>query len=121
MRAASGLGTFAGPDPFLTIRTRYFDDTVLAAVRDRSISQVVILAAGMDARAHRLDWRPGTRVFEIDRADVFGHKEAVLARLEAKPTCDRHVVTQDLAQPWTSAYTCCRASPRPTTVAGTSP
>jgi methyltransferase (TIGR00027 family) len=103
MRAASGMGTFTGPDPYLTIRTRYFDDLLLAAVRERSISQVVILAAGMDARALRLDWPTGTRVFEIDRGDVFEHKEAVLARLGARPTCDRRVVTQDLAKPWTSA------------------
>ena len=103
MRAASGMAAFAGPDPFLTIRTKFFDDQLLGAVRDGGIDQVVILAAGMDARALRLDWPSGTRVFEVDRDDVFAHKEEVLARLEARATCDRRVVRQDLAASWTPA------------------
>lgn len=102
MRSTSGMGSFSGPDPFLTIRTRFFDDALLTAVRESSINQVVILAAGMDARAFRLEWPAGVRVFEIDRDDVFAHKEAVLSRLQAKPTCDRRVVRQDLARPWKS-------------------
>src|SRR5262245_12317900 len=103
MRTASGMGTFAGPDPYLTIRTRFFDDALLNAVRDSSIDQVVILAAGMDARAFRLEWPHGTRLFEVDREDVFTHKEAVLSRLKARPSCDRRIVQQDLAQPWVTA------------------
>jgi methyltransferase (TIGR00027 family) len=103
MRTAAGMGAFQGPDPFLTIRTRFFDDALLTAVRESSIDQVVILAAGMDARAFRLEWPAGTRVFEVDRDDVFAHKEVVLARAATKPACDRRVVRQDLAQPWTSA------------------
>jgi methyltransferase (TIGR00027 family) len=66
MRTAAGTGTFNGPDPFLTIRTRFFDDALLAAVRETSIDQVVILAAGMAARAFRLAWPGGVRVFEVD-------------------------------------------------------
>ncbi|HEY7185559.1 MAG TPA: SAM-dependent methyltransferase [Vicinamibacterales bacterium] len=103
MRAASGMGSFAGPDPYLTIRTKFFDDYLLAAVRDGGIDQVVILAAGMDARALRLDWPSGTRLFEIDRDDVFAHKEEVLSRLDARATSDRRVVRQDLAEAWTPA------------------
>jgi methyltransferase (TIGR00027 family) len=100
MRSAAGMGSFAGPDPFLTIRTRFFDDGLLNAVRESSIDQVVILAAGMDARAFRLEWPAGVRLFEIDRNDVFDHKEAVLSRLQARPACDRRIVRQDLAAPW---------------------
>ena len=70
MRTASGMGAFNGPDPSLTIRTRFYDDSLLNAVRSSSIDQVVILAAGMDARAFRLDWPAGVRVFEVDRDDV---------------------------------------------------
>jgi methyltransferase (TIGR00027 family) len=103
MRTAAGMETFNGPDPYLTIRTRFFDDALLAAVRESSIDQVVILAAGMDARAFRLEWPAGVRLFEVDRDDVFGHKEPVLARLQARPSCDRRVVRQDLSQPWASA------------------
>jgi methyltransferase (TIGR00027 family) len=103
MRAAAGMGNFNGPDPFLTVRTRYFDDGVLNAVRASAIDQVVILAAGMDARAFRLEWPDGVRLFEVDREDVFLHKEAVLTRLNASPSCDRRVVREDLAQPWVPA------------------
>ena len=103
MRTAAGMGTFNGPDPYLTIRTRFLDDALITAVRESSIDQVVILAAGMDARAFRLEWPTGVRLFEIDRDDVLTHKEAVLARMQAKPSCDRRVVRQDLAQPWISA------------------
>jgi methyltransferase (TIGR00027 family) len=103
MRTAAGMGTFNGPDPYLTVRTRFFDDALLAAVRKSSLDQVVILAAGMDARAFRLEWPHGVRVFEVDREDVFRHKEAALARLPARPSCNRRVVKQDLSQSWVSA------------------
>jgi len=103
MRTASGMASFNGPDPYLTVRTRFFDDALLNSVRSSSIEQVVILAAGMDARAFRLEWPGGTRVFEVDRDDVFAHKEAVLAGMNATPSSDRRVVRQDLAQPWVSA------------------
>ena len=55
-------------------------------------------------RAHSASsGRRGVRLFEVDRDDVFTHKEAVLARMEARPACDAAVVRQDLAQPWVSA------------------
>jgi diadenosine tetraphosphate (Ap4A) HIT family hydrolase len=94
MRTASGMGSFSGPDPYLTVRTRFFDDALLGAVRESSIDQVVILAAGMDARAFRLEWPAGVRLFEVDREDVFKHKQAVLTRLQAKAPCDRRVVQE---------------------------
>jgi len=103
MRTASGMASFNGPDPYLTIRTRFFDDALLNAVRSSSIDQVVILAAGMDARAFRLEWPRGTRVFEVDRDDVFAHKEAVLGGMSVTPSSDRRIVRQDLAQPWAPA------------------
>src|SRR5947208_1011203 len=49
-------GEADAPNPFLSIRTRVFDDALLAAVRDKQLDQVVLLAAGMDARAFRFDW-----------------------------------------------------------------
>ena len=103
MRTVAGLGTFNGPDPFLTIRTRFFDDALLNAVRESSIDQIVILAAGMDARAFRLEWPRKIRLFEVDREDVFTHKEEVLSRMNAGPSCDRRIVQCDLAQPWVPA------------------
>jgi methyltransferase (TIGR00027 family) len=98
MRAAMGTPDTASPDLYLTIRTRYLDDAMLAAVVDGSITQAVILAAGMDMRAFRLDWPAGLTLFEVDRDDVFDHKEAVVERAHARPSCDRRIVRADLAQ-----------------------
>ena len=40
--------------------------------------QAVVIAAGMDSRAFRLEWPENLVLFEVDRDDVFDHKEAVL-------------------------------------------
>jgi methyltransferase (TIGR00027 family) len=69
MRAAAGMGSFSGPDPYLTIRTRFFEEALVRAVRESSIEQVVVLAAGMDARAFRLDFPAGVQVFEAPRTN----------------------------------------------------
>ena len=53
---------------YQAVRTHYFDDYFDAAVR-AGIRQVVILAAGLDSRAYRLDWPAGTTVFEIDQPE----------------------------------------------------
>ena len=100
MRAAVAAVEFTGPDPYLSIRTRFFDDAILRAVGERSIRHVVLLAAGMDARAFRLQWPAGTVVFEVDREDVFDQKDAVLERLDARPSCDRRVVRADVTGEW---------------------
>jgi methyltransferase (TIGR00027 family) len=101
MRAAMGMPNAKGPEPYFSIRTRFFDDAMIAAVHGSSIAQVVILGAGMDTRAFRLEWPHGLVLFEVDREDVFDRKEAVLARLEARPTYDRRVVRADESGPWT--------------------
>jgi methyltransferase (TIGR00027 family) len=105
MRAALGLVDSARPESYLTIRTKYLDDALLeAVVRDR-LTQVVILAAGMDARAFRLDWPSGVTVFEIDRDDIFDYKEPLLAARGARAACGRRVVRADLAQSWVTTLT----------------
>jgi methyltransferase (TIGR00027 family)/uncharacterized protein (TIGR02246 family) len=104
MRAAMGVPG-DGPDLYLSIRTKFLDDALHDAVRSRRLHQVVILAAGMDTRAFRIPWPAGVRVFEVDRDEIFDHKEAVLGRAGASPSCDRHVVRADLARPWDAALT----------------
>src|ERR1700756_3428039 len=47
----------------IIIRTRFFDEALREA-QDDGLSQVVIVAAGMDARAYRLAWLAGTTVYE---------------------------------------------------------
>lgn len=54
----------------------------------------------MDARAFRLPWPEGTTLFEVDRDEVFTHKEAVLRGLGAQPKCSRQVVPADLERAW---------------------
>ena len=106
-RAAAGGGAMPAnmPDPYLSLRTRFLDDGLMAAVAAGSVRQVVILAAGMDTRAFRLDWPPGTVVFEVDREDIFSVKEPALATAAATPTCDRRIVTADLAGDWVPMLT----------------
>jgi methyltransferase (TIGR00027 family) len=98
-KARSGAPT-NGPDPYLSIRTRFFDDALLQAVTEGEIRQVVLLAAGMDARAFRLPWPEGVTLFEVDRAEVIDQKEAILDTLDARPRCARKTVRADLERDW---------------------
>jgi methyltransferase (TIGR00027 family) len=81
----------------IAIRTRFLDEALLAAQRD-GVSQVVILAAGMDARAYRLLWRAGTTVYEVDQPQVIAVKDDRLAG--EQPGCRRVAIGIDLADNW---------------------
>jgi methyltransferase (TIGR00027 family) len=83
------------------LRTRFFDDRLLAACRS-GCRQVVLLAAGLDTRAYRLAWPPGVRVFELDLAEVVAFKDRVLEGCRASPRCERTTVPVDLVQDWAS-------------------
>ncbi|WP_411091106.1 class I SAM-dependent methyltransferase [Streptomyces sp. 049-1] len=88
------------------IRTRYFDDLLLARVAEADRPQVVIAAVGMDTRAHRLPWPCPVDVFELDRPAVLAAKESVLSAEPAPPRATRHQVGADLLGPdWTTALT----------------
>jgi len=92
MRQSAWPGYASGPDPYLTILTRFFDDALVAAVARAAISQVVLIGAATDTRAFRLEWPSDVRVFEVDGGDAFEHKEPVLHRLGAQPKCQRDTV-----------------------------
>ncbi|WP_380283049.1 class I SAM-dependent methyltransferase [Kitasatospora purpeofusca] len=87
---------------YFALRTRALDDHLLRAAR-LGARQVVLLGAGLDARAHRLDWPPGTTVFELDRARVLAFKQQVLDRIGARPTARRVPVACDLRLDWAGA------------------
>ena len=87
---------------YVAVRTRYFDDALLDACA-AGCRQVVLLAAGLDARAFRLEWPPATRQFELDVAEVIAFKEQVLSAHAAEPTCERVVVASDLREDWPAA------------------
>src|SRR4051794_27129394 len=57
----------AGTVPFLAVRTKYLDGVAVQTAQRTSGCQVVLVAAGMDARAWRLDWPKGTVLYELDR------------------------------------------------------
>ncbi|OBI45505.1 class I SAM-dependent methyltransferase [Mycobacterium sp. E796] len=86
----------------MAARTRHID-AFLAEAQSAGIRQVVILASGLDARAYRLPWAPGTTVYEIDQPEVIEFKTATIAELGAKPTTEVRAVPIDLRQDWPSA------------------
>ncbi|MBU3067464.1 class I SAM-dependent methyltransferase [Nocardia sp. NEAU-G5] len=85
-------------------RTRYFDDYFTDAAA-HGVRQAVILAAGLDARAYRLDWLAGATVFEIDRDTVLEFKNKVLGDHAAEPRADRRTVAADLRENWPATLT----------------
>ncbi len=86
----------------IAVRTRFFDDFFLNAARD-GIRQSVILAAGLDARAYRLSWPPGSVVYEVDQPKVVDFKSTAMSNLGAAPTADRRTVSIDLREDWPEA------------------
>jgi methyltransferase (TIGR00027 family) len=80
-----------------------FLDEFLAAAGNSGLRQVVILGSGLDTRAYRLWWPPGTTVYEIDRPEVLDFKAEVLAGLQATPAVNRREIGADLRQDWLAA------------------
>src|ERR1700730_873906 len=104
----------------MAARTKFFDEFFLTATGGGNsaeatgggnsaeataagIRQVVILAAGLDARAYRLTWPAGAVVYEIDQPEVIAFKTTTLTGLGAEPTADRRTVAIDLRQDWPAA------------------
>ena len=81
------------------VQTRFFDDFFLSAGQ-AGVQQAVIVAAGLDSRAYRLDWLAGTTVFEIDLPKVLEFKSRVLAERGAAPKARRVEVPADLRSEW---------------------
>jgi methyltransferase (TIGR00027 family) len=99
----------------IVIRTRFLDDLLREAV-DSGCRQVVLLGAGMDSRAYRLDWPAGTRLFELDTAEPLDFKESVLRAEGARPRCERHTVAVDLREDWPAALAAAGHDPAQPTV-----
>ncbi|MEU1076171.1 MULTISPECIES: SAM-dependent methyltransferase [unclassified Streptomyces] len=87
---------------YFAVRTRFFDDELLTAMR-AGIRQVVTLAAGVDGRTLRLDCPPGTRWYELDLPDMTAFKDALIANSRLAATCERHGVAADLTANWPDA------------------
>jgi methyltransferase (TIGR00027 family) len=91
-----------GLTDMMAVRTRFFDDFFLNAAR-AGIQQAVILAAGLDARAYRLPWPPGTIVYEIDQPQVIEFKTRTMREQGVAPTAGRRAVAVDLRHDWPAA------------------
>ncbi|MGW0885241.1 SAM-dependent methyltransferase [Streptomyces sp. NPDC002671] len=86
------------------VRTRFIDDFLCEAVAG-GCSQVVLLGAGLDARAFRLPV-PDADVFEVDTPSVFAFKDKVLADAGARPTArSRTAVHADLREDFAARIT----------------
>ncbi len=83
----------------IVVRTRFWDEALLQA--GETCGQVVLVAAGMDARAYRLGWPSGTVVFELGQPAVIAAKGELLAH--DRPQCRRVPIGTDLADDWPAA------------------
>jgi O-methyltransferase involved in polyketide biosynthesis len=110
------LGAMAA---WVSARTRFLDDLLLDATGPSqsarrsagrrpggpacvpgAIRQVVVLGAGLDARAFRLRWPAGVRLFEVDTPEMLSFKQRVLDEQGATPRCERIAVAVDLRDDW---------------------
>ncbi|WP_394850037.1 SAM-dependent methyltransferase [Pendulispora brunnea] len=92
----------AAPTDYFAVRTRFFDEYLLKACR-AGCRQIVTLAAGLDARAFRLQLPREVRLFEVELATMLRFKESVLSTLRARRDCDRVLVPADLRDNWPAA------------------
>src|SRR5262249_10408124 len=81
------------------VQTRFFDD-FFASAGDAGIRQAVIVSAGLESRAYRLDWPYGTTVFEVDLPKVLEFKARVRGEQGAAPKARRVEVAADLRTDW---------------------
>ncbi len=87
---------------WVVARTVFLDELALSACTG-GCQQVVLLGAGLDARAFRLPWPPGVRCFELDTAEVLDSKAEVLTAQAAQAACERLPVPGDLRGDWPAA------------------
>ncbi|WP_414166773.1 SAM-dependent methyltransferase [Streptoverticillium reticulum] len=87
---------------YIAVRTRAFDDFFQEAVA-AGVTQAVVLASGLDARAFRLPWPAGTVVYEIDQPLVLDFKLRVLREQGVAASCEHRPVAVDLRNDWATA------------------
>jgi methyltransferase (TIGR00027 family) len=98
----TGAGELQTETDSIAVRTRFFDEFFLGAAA-AGIEQAVILAAGLDSRAYRLNWPAGSVVYEVDQPQVVVFKTETMADLGAQPTAQRRTVSIDLREDWPAA------------------
>ena len=93
---------WAATSEYVGLRSRVFDD-YFASASAEGLTQVVILAAGLDTRPYRLGWPSGTVCYELDQPAVLEFKTGVLDAEGAEPGCDHRPVPVDLRDDWGAA------------------
>jgi len=83
----------------LLLRTQVGDAALMDALA-RGVRQAVLLGAGMDTRAYRLDLPKDLTMWEIDRSAPLEYKERVLGVRAAGARCHRVPVMADLSEAW---------------------
>jgi methyltransferase (TIGR00027 family) len=73
-----------GLSAHVELRTRAIDDALLDGIA-RGATQLVLLGAGLDGRAHRLDALAAVRVFEVDQPGTHAYKTERLAHRRTPP------------------------------------
>jgi methyltransferase, putative, TIGR00027 family len=92
----------AAPMGTVLLRT-LVGDAIVRAATALGLRQVVLVAAGLDTRAYRLDLPPDLVFYEVDLPGVFAYKDPILAAAGAPPACQRVPVLADLSEPWYEA------------------
>jgi methyltransferase (TIGR00027 family) len=82
----------------LAVRTRFFDDMVQRATAG-STRQVVMVAAGLDSRAFRLELPAETEFYELDQKAVLDVKEEILNGENARPLYRRAALPVNIGRP----------------------
>ncbi|QUQ67281.1 class I SAM-dependent methyltransferase [Kutzneria sp. CA-103260] len=98
-----------GDNSTISVRTKWLDDR-LTRLRP---AQLVIVAAGMDSRAWRLDVLSDALVYELDRPEVLDLKASLI---DASPVGPRRPVGVDLAGDWAPALLAAGFDPAAPTV-----
>ena len=78
-------------------RTRFGDDLLRHYYATKGARQLVLLGAGFDARAYRLDGLEELHVFEVDQQTTFDVKEPLLAE-EPLLVASRHAVPTEFTE-----------------------
>ena len=87
----------------IAIRARFFDDFLQRVTAAEGVSQVVLVAAGLDTRAYRLSWPARVRLFELDQPEVLTRKQEILDSAGATRGCARLPIGADPAGQWSTA------------------
>jgi methyltransferase (TIGR00027 family) len=78
----------------MIVRTAVFDDVIIDRVRNGGVDTVLNLAAGLDARAWRMDLPASLRWIDVDLPDILNYKTEMLKG--ETPKCQYEAVHVDL-------------------------